>query len=160
DCAAGHARPSQSAGDLLAAALARSSGRITLIATGPVTNVAVAFQNLRRYGLPPQLTVRAAYIGGGRFNLPPDNSLLPPESDGPQRIIAGGDPAAKELVLRPLSPLQAYLVADDATNDVPVRLDYLDLLTANARTPAATPAAAYVVRLMNDPLIRGAVAAG
>lgn len=157
DCAAGHARPSRSAQDLLAGVLAGSPGQITLIATGPVTNVARAFERVRAgRGWPAALLVRSLYVQGGAFNSPLDNSLLPPGFDGSQAINTWGDPAAMQAVVSSLAPLQLRLVPHDATDFVPVRLDYVDLLAANPRTPAA----AYVARLMNDPLVRGAVTAG
>jgi len=49
-----------------------------------------------------------------------------------------------------------YLVPHDATDFVPVRLDYVAQITANAQTPAA----GYVAALMNHPLLVGAVQAG
>jgi hypothetical protein len=44
----------------------------------------------------------------------------------------------------------------DATGDVPVRLEYVAQIAANARTPEAQ----YVAILMNNPLRVGAVQAG
>ncbi len=47
DCAAGHVVPSHSASELLADVIADADGRVTLIATGPLTNVAPAMEGLQ-----------------------------------------------------------------------------------------------------------------
>jgi inosine-uridine nucleoside N-ribohydrolase len=96
--------------------------------------------------------VRAAYVQGGSIELTFDNSLLPPGFDGSQAINTWVDPAASETLIRSLG-LKLRLVAD-ATGDVPISLDYIDRLAAEQRTPAT----AYVVGMMNQPLIQGGLA--
>jgi purine nucleosidase len=48
DCGAGHTPPLRSASELLADEIANSDGRLTLIATGPLTNVALAIERLNQ----------------------------------------------------------------------------------------------------------------
>lgn len=156
DCAAGQVRPTRTASQLLADVLAASPGQVTLIATGPVTNVARAFDALRqRFGLPPALFVRLVYVQGGNINGPPDHTLVPEPFDGTQSVNTWGDAAAMQRLIDTLLPLQLRLVAD-ATGMVPVNLGYVDRIAGAARTPAA----AYAARLMNHPILRGAVTAG
>jgi purine nucleosidase len=159
DCAAGHVPASQSPRDLIADILAAAPGRVVLIATGPVTNLAEGFAELReRHGWPAAFAVRAAYVQGGGINMsePEDPPLLPPEFDGSQAINTWVDAAAAETIHRALGP-KLRLVAD-ATADVPIRLDYIDNRLAAAQH---TPATVYVVRLMNQPLLReGLIARG
>ena len=145
--------PRQSARELLADVLTRAPGQVILIATGPVTNLAEAFAEVRRrHGWPAAFVVRAAYVQGGSIELTFDNSLLPPGFDGSQAINTWVDPAASETLIRSLG-LKLRLVAD-ATGDVPISLDYIDRLAAEQRTPAT----AYVVGMMNQPLIQGGLA--
>ena len=157
DCAAGHVAPPEQAGDLLARVLAADPGRVTLIATGPVTNLDRAFARLRQQrGWPAAFAVRTVYVLGGAFGDFHDTSLLPEGFDGSQAINTWVDPAAMRTVLRSLAPLQLRLVPDDTAQAVPITLGYIDRLTQ----AQATPAAAFVVRMMHQPVLLGGIAAG
>lgn len=156
DCGAGHTPPARSAGELLADEIENSDGRLTLIATGPLTNVADAIERLnRRHPSHAAALIDRAYIEGGALDVPGGLEGVP-GFDNTQTLNTWGDPAAAQAVFRALHPGALHLVAHDATNFVPVRLEYLALLRENAETPAAR----YVATLMNHPLLVGAVRAG
>jgi inosine-uridine nucleoside N-ribohydrolase len=155
DCAAGHIPPPQSAGKLLAQESANAKGRLTLIATGPLTNVAIAIDMLdRQYPQGAAALIDRAYVQGGAVDVP--GGLEVPGFDNTPSLNIWGDPAAAQAVFTAFRPGALHLVPHDATDFVPVRLEYVGLLSANAQTPAAE----YVARLMNHPLLVGAVQAG
>jgi inosine-uridine nucleoside N-ribohydrolase len=156
DCAAGHIRPLTSAGELLADALAAKSGRTILIATGPLTNVAHALDMLNsRYGRQAAAHIDRAYIQGGAVRVAGGLEGVS-GFDGTQALNTWADPAAARDVFAALRPGSLHLIPQDATNFVPVRLEYLAGIAAAAQTPAAS----YVASLMNDPVIVWAVDAG
>ena len=156
DCAAGHIPPSRSASQLLADEIEAADGRLTLIAVGPLTNVALAIDLLnQRSASRAALLIDRAFIESGAVNVPGGLEGVP-GFDNTQTLNTWGDPVAAETVFRSLRPGALHLVPHDATNFVPVRLPYLALLNTNARTPAAR----YVATLMNHPLLVGAVQAG
>jgi purine nucleosidase len=156
DCAAGHVPSTRSASQLLADEIEAADGRLTLIAVGPLTNVALAIDLLnQRNPSRAALLIDRAFIESGAVNVPGGLEGVP-GFDNTQTLNTWGDPAAAETVFRSLRPGALHLVPHDATNFVPVRLPYLALLNANAGTPAAR----YVARLMNHPLLVGAVQAG
>ena len=156
DCAAGHIPHSRSASQLLADEIEAADGRLTLIAVGPLTNVALAIDLLNQpHPSRAALLVDRAFIESGAVNVPGGLEGVP-GFDNTQTLNTWGDPAAAEIVFKSLRPGALRLVPHDATNFVPVRLPYLALLNANARTPAAR----YVATLMNHPLLVGAVQAG
>lgn len=155
DCAAGHAVPATSAGQLLADTVADANGRLTLIATGPLTNVAVAMEVLQqRYGDGATALINRAYIEGGAVRVPGGLEGVP-GFDNTQNINTWGDPGASQAVFSGLRTGSVFLVAD-ATGFVPVRVPYLAELEAEARTPAAR----YVAAMMNHPILIGAIQAG
>lgn len=155
-CEAGNTPSTRSAGDLLADEIEDSDGPVILIMTGPVTNVARAIERLDREH--PGHTVALidrAYVEGGAFNGSAGLEGVP-GFDGTQTLNIWGDPTAAQSVFKSLRPGALYLVSHDATDFVPVRLDYVAQITANAQTPAA----GYVATVMNHPLLVGAVQAG
>jgi inosine-uridine nucleoside N-ribohydrolase len=156
DCAAGHVPSSMSAGELLAATAADLNGRLTLIATGPMTNVAVAMQLLEaRYGPGATALINRAYLQVGAVHVMGGLEGVP-GFDDTQTFNAWGDPAATQAVFDGLRQGSVFVVPHDATDYVPVRVAYLATLAAEARTPAAQ----YVATMMNHPLLIGAINAG
>ena len=130
-----------SAPSLLAAAIANAKGRLTLIATGPLTNVAGAIELLdQRYPQGAAALIDRAYIQGGGFGAP-----IGPEDFG----NIWGDPAAAQAIFRALRPGALHLVPDEATRHVPVTSEYVASIVANQQTLAGT----YVARLMNHPIM-------
>src|SRR5262249_53365669 len=153
DCAEGHVPPPISAAQLLADTIADADGLVTLIATGPLTNVAAAMQTLdTQYGAGATALVSRAYIEGGAVRVPGGLEGVPGFDDS-QNINTWGDPAASQAVFAGLRTGSLFLVPGDATRFVPVRLDYLATLAANARTPAAR----YVAAMMSHPILVGAI---
>ena len=156
NCEAGHTPSTRSASDLLADEIEISDGRVILITTGPMTNVARAIERLdRNHPGHTAALIDRAYVEGGAFNGSAGLEGVP-GFDGTQTLNIWGDPTAAQSVFRALRPGALYLVPHDATDFVPVRLDYVAQITANAQTPAA----GYVATLMNHPLLVGAVQAG
>jgi purine nucleosidase len=156
DCPAGHVPPSQSASELLASVLQSAHGQVTLIATGPLTNVGVALNSLSKgHGVVPASLVNLAYLQSGAIHVAGGLEGVP-GFDNSQTLNTWGDPTAAETVFNLLRPGTLHLVPHDATDFVPIRLDYITTLTAQAQTPAAQ----YVARLMNHPILHGAIAAG
>jgi len=156
DCPAGHVPASRSASDLLADTLERARGPVTLITTGPLTNVALALGILgHRNGTVPASVITHAFVEGGAVHVPGGLEGVP-GFDNTQGLNIWGDPAAAQAVFNSLRPGVLHLVGGDATQFVPVRLAYVATLTAGARTPAAR----YVATLMNHPILQGAVQAG
>ena len=155
-CAAGLIAPQQSASELLAEEIANAKGRLTLIVTGPLTNVAVAIDTLdRQYPQGAKALIDRVYVQGGAIDVPGGLEGVP-GFDNTQTLNIWGDPAAAQAVFTALRPGALHLVPGDATDFVPVRLEYVAVLSANAQTPAAT----YVATLMNHPIIIFAVQAG
>jgi parallel beta-helix repeat protein len=156
DCAAGHTLPTRSASELLADEIENSDGRLTLIPTGPLTNVARAIEKLNEgNSWRAAALIDRAYIEGGAFDGSAGLEGVP-GFDGTQTFNIWGDPAAAQSVFRALRPGALYLISHDATDFVPVRLNYVAQIAADAQTPAAR----YVATLMNHPLLVGAVQAG
>jgi purine nucleosidase len=156
DCAAGHMPPPHSASELLAEEIVHAPGRLTLIVTGPLTNVAVAIDTLnRRHPRRAAALIDRAYVQGGAVDVPGGLEGVP-GFDNTQTLNIWGDPAAAQAVFIALRPGALHLVPADATDFVPVRAEYVALLSATAQTPAAE----YVATLMNHPLLVGAVQAG
>lgn len=155
DCPAGHLLPSRTASQLLTDVLTSARAPVTLIATGPLTNVALALDSFSQGndGVPASVIERAV-VEGGAIRVPGGLEGVP-GFDGTQNLNTWGDPAASQTVFQFLRAGVIYLVAD-ATTFVPVRLPYLARLAAEAQTPAAQ----YVSGLMNNPLLVGAVQAG
>jgi purine nucleosidase len=153
DCAAGHTPPPLSASELLADEIEAAGGRLTLIATGPLTNIARAIDRLG--GRRAALLIDRAYIQGGAVNVPGGLEGVP-GFDGTQTLNTWGDPFGSRTVFASLQPGALHLVPHDATDFVPVRLEYVALLVANARTPAAR----YVATVMSHPLLVRAVQNG
>lgn len=156
DCAAGHIPPPHSASELLAEEIANAEGQLTLIATGPLTNVALAIDTLNRHRpWRAAALIDRAYVQGGAVDVPGGLEGVP-GFDNTQTLNIWGDPAAAQAVFASLRTGALYLVPGEATDFVPVRLEYVGLISANAQTPAAE----YVATLMNHPLVVGAVQAG
>ncbi len=156
DCAAGHVPAPVSAGQLLGDTVGNADGRLTLIATGPLTNVAVGMQLLEaRYGEGATALINRAYIEGGAVRVPGGLEGVP-GFDDTQNINTWGDPAAAQTVFAGLRTGSVFLVPGDATRFVPVHLPYLATLAADARTPAAR----YVATMMSHPILVGAIDAG
>lgn len=156
DCPAGRLSPSRSASDLLADTLRTAHRPVTLIATGPLTNVAVTLNSFNRSNSGVSASIiDHAFLQGGAVRVSGGLEGVP-GFDGTQNLNTWGDPAATQAVLRSLRPGAVHLVTADATTFVRVREAYVATLSAEPQTPAAQ----YVARLMNHPILLGAIRAG
>src|SRR5262245_14596630 len=111
-------------------ALSHTAGRkLTVLATGPLTNVAEAL------GRDPSLTERLemVYVMGGAVEV--DGNVHLPGASGKAEWNFFVDPHAASLVLS--SGVPVTLVPLDATNQAPVTVDFHKRLRANQRTPWA-----------------------
>lgn len=129
--AGGQASPS-SAPDLIAEVIQESDKPISIVATGPLTNIAEAIQKVP--GIVSK--VKMIYIMGGAINV---RGNVGSESLGIQNEIAEWniyiDPRAANIVFD--SGIPITLVPLDATRDVPVTRKFHQVLGDHFTTPAA-----------------------
>jgi inosine-uridine nucleoside N-ribohydrolase len=123
---------SQSAVELLTSVIQDSSQKVILVTLGPLTNVAEALQS------EPFLVdnLEMIYIMGGAVNVP--GNLQVPGMDIDNRVAEWNiyvDPHAAAVVLDSGAPVT--LVPLDATNDVPLTMDFYRRLGADRTTPEA-----------------------
>ena len=124
----GRQAPRDNAVDLMISHMRETAGKLTLLCTGPLTNVALALQR------DPKLVekIDCIYIMGGAV-----------EVDGNAQAIGNNyaewnilvDPVAAETVFRSGAPIK--LVPLDATNQVPVTMEFLNELRQSAKTDRA-----------------------
>jgi purine nucleosidase len=105
---------------------------VTLIATGPFTNVAGALRLQPGQDDRSLVTrISRAYLMGGGLKVSDGLCCgLDATFDYSQTFNMWGDPAAAQAVLDELRRAQVSLVAHDATQHVPIRLDYIARLVA------------------------------
>lgn len=115
----------QTAPALIQAAAAAAPGKLVLLTLGPLTNVAEALQTAP--GLAGQLAM--LYVMGGAVDALGNN----PASTAEWNFYA--DPQAAALVLQSGAPIT--LVPLDATDQVPVTMNFYNRLKADHTTPEA-----------------------
>jgi inosine-uridine nucleoside N-ribohydrolase len=136
--------PEDTASDLLTATIQESPAEITLVALGPLTNLAEAFT------AEPELVENVAmiYIMAGAIDVP-GNVWVPgvtnPVADWNTYI----DPLATQQVLESGAPIT--FVTLDATKDVPVTYEFYQEYRDSATTPEAKFAIEVVSFLYRDP---------
>jgi len=121
-------------------------GRFTLIALGPLTNVA---QALERDPSLARRIERVYIMGAGTTH----GNLCCGAGDGTdhgQEFNFWADPAAAQQVFSALSG-KIYLTALNATDFVPITFEFFDRLKANDTTVAT----ATVVTILSDPDVQG-----
>ncbi|HEX9259025.1 MAG TPA: nucleoside hydrolase [Acidimicrobiales bacterium] len=142
----GDAPASTPAPKLLADLIAGSPTPMTVLTLGPLTNLAEALEG--DPGLAAKLG--AVYVMGGAVdadgNVGPESGM---DNVGAEWNIYV-DPHAAAVVFEAAETL--VLVSLDATNKAPVTPDFVDLLAANAHTPAAL-AARDLVHLPQTPYL-------
>ncbi|HSN76582.1 MAG TPA: nucleoside hydrolase [Anaerolineae bacterium] len=138
----------QGAAALLASQIVASPQPVTIVALGPLTNLAGALL------AQPALAGRIAriVIMGGAWRVPGNIEALSPKIDNPHaewNIFC--DPYAAEVVLRCGAPIT--LMPLDATDQVPLTDDLVRRLAARPSTPASQ----FVLRAIRRirPLLRG-----
>lgn len=129
---AGGAASSLSASDLIVDILRNADEPISIVAVGPLTNIAEAIQK------EPDITtnIEAIYIMGGAVNVEGNvgNSGVGIQNEHAEWNIYI-DPAAANIVFR--SGVPVILVPLDATGDVPVTRNFYKTLGDHRNTPSA-----------------------
>src|SRR5262245_14844836 len=138
--------------------LERSVLPVTIIGTGPVTQIAGALQ-LRPpgSGRPIATRIERVYLETGAIDVRAGlccgrESMF----DDTTTFNAWADPDALQIMLDRLLPTQIAMVGAEATEHVPITTPFIARLNAEAVTPEAQ----FVTALANHPIITFAVAAG
>jgi pyrimidine-specific ribonucleoside hydrolase len=128
----GGAASNLSASDLIIDILQNADEPITIVAVGPLTNIAEAIQ--KDAGL--ATNIKEIYIMGGAVNVDGNvgNSGVGIQNDHAEWNIYI-DPAAANIVFN--SGIPIILVPLDATRDVPVTRNFYGVLEKNQETPSA-----------------------
>ncbi|MCY1075807.1 nucleoside hydrolase [Archangium lansingense] len=147
ECTASAESTPKQAPQLLAEVALASPEPVTVVATGPLSNLAAALQ------AEPTLQEHIArtYIMGGTVSVPGNLCCGVPEGfDNTQEFNIFVDPPAAATVLRSLPAGSVSLVPLDATNQVPLTRAYAQRLAEQA---SASGAARVVSAIANHPNI-------
>lgn len=129
--------------ELLIETIQKSKQPITILAIGPLTNIAEALQRAPKI----KNNIQAIYILGGAINVPGNlSSVGVPKSNKTAEWNIYIDPIAAAIVLNHSIPI--VLVPLDATNTVPMDMDFYKALKKNHRSPAAN----FIFTLLNKNL--------
>jgi inosine-uridine nucleoside N-ribohydrolase len=131
------------AAQLLVSAILSAPGRVTVVNSGPLTNLAEA---LRLQPLIRLKIGRLYAMGGGIAH----GNVSEPGFDGSQEYNFWADPPAARAVFRALSG-RVFMTGLDATDHVPLSADFRLRLAADLTTPAAN----VVYSMASDPLFVG-----
>ena len=147
-------RPNQpsplTAAQLIARSVLSSREPVTVLATGPLSNVAAALRENR--GVAQRIA--ALYVMGGAFDVP--GNLFGSTTggfDNTQEVNLWIDPNSAEFVFRTMPAGRVRIVPLDATNHVMITQEYIDRLGATARTVEARLVHAIVTQPDMPPLI-------
>ena len=120
----------QSAVDLLTAQIRSMPGKVTIIALGPLTNLAEALQSASEI----KENIEMVYIMGGAVDVPGNVGF---SHAGIDNSVADWniyvDPRAAAIVLQSGAPVT--LIPLDATDHVPVTTDFVERLKDDRQTP-------------------------
>ena len=113
---------------LFTATVQDSPEKVTVLAIGPLTNIAQAFNDT------PSLidNIEMIYVMGGAVDVP-GSDVSEDNTTAEWNIYC--DPVAARMVFESGAPIT--LVPLDATNDVPLTMDFLQQLEADKHTPGA-----------------------
>jgi len=134
-----------SAAELIAGTVRASRTPVTVLATGPLSNVAAALDRMSPRTISDRLG-RVAVMGGA-FDV--GGNLYGSTAEGfdsTQEINMWIDPAAADHVLATVPRACASIVALDATNHAPIRPAYVERLGAEATTYEARTVHAIVTQ--------------
>jgi len=138
--------------------LERSTLPVTIIGTGPVTQLAGALQ-LRppHSGRPIATRIERVYLETGAIDVPAGLCCdLENMFDDTTTFNAWADPDALQAMLDRLLPAQITMIGAEASNKVPITTSFIARLNAESVTPEAL----FVTSLANHPVIAFSVAAG
>lgn len=149
------------AAQLIGQAIASAPGKVTILTTGPLSNLAQALR-LWRAAHPGKADWLAGRIGGlytmgGAISVPGNlfGSALD-GFDGSQEFNMWLDPASARDVFRAMRPGVTHLVPLDATNDVPITPQYVDTLGADQHAASAR----LVYKIMTQPAMTQGISQG
>jgi inosine-uridine nucleoside N-ribohydrolase len=157
-----------SAPDLIRKTIRESDRPVTLVALGPLTNVAAALAGDHDHDHGDDddddiaSKIERAFISGGAVHvggniIPPPPFPPPPGNfDDTQELNMWADPPSAQAVFAALSPFAIRLIANDATNHVPVTVPFINRIGADHLTPAAD----VVNALVHQPIFFGAIEGG
>jgi len=160
----GSAQPPTSpltADQLITAAIATAPGKVTVLTTGPQSNLATALADAGPVdGSGPNWLadrIQGLYVMGGAIAVPGNlfGSALP-GFDNSQEFNMWLDPASARTVFHTLAPGVTHIVPLDATNFVPITPAFVDRLGADQRTISAQ----LVDRIMTQPAMADGIKAG
>lgn len=141
---------SLTAAQLIARSVLRSREPVTVLATGPLSNVAAALRDHR--GVARRIS--SLSVMGGAFDVP--GNLFGSTTggfDNTQEVNIWIDPHAADLVFRTMPAGRVRIVPLDATNHVMITQAYVDRLGASARTVEARLVHAILTQPDLPPLI-------
>jgi inosine-uridine nucleoside N-ribohydrolase len=142
----------QDAAGLIRRTVAGAPGPVTVLTTGPLSNLA---QALRSPGVTDR--IQALYVMGGAIAVPGNLFGSALEGfDNTQELNMWLDPAAAAAVFRTMRPGTTHLVPLDATNHVPITSAFIDRLGADQQTVSAR----LVYAIMTQPDMTSRIAAG
>lgn len=127
--------------DLIIKTLQQSTQPVTILAIGPLTNIAEALQKA------PQIKshIKAIYFMGGAINVPGN---IPEVDNTIKNSVAEWnvylDPLATDIVFKQKIPIT--LLPLDVTNKLPLDMDFYDLVQKNHHSPAAD----YLLALLEN----------
>ncbi|GAB3562397.1 hypothetical protein GCM10027445_02890 [Amycolatopsis endophytica] len=135
---------------LIRRALTTAPGQVTVLATGPLTNLATALPA----GSPLVHRVRDVFVMGGAVHVGGNlfGEALPGFDNSQELNIWLDPPAARDV----FGALPVTLTPLDATNSVPITQDYVDRIGAEATTASAR----IVHAITTHPIMRDGIALG
>ncbi|TCC63425.1 nucleoside hydrolase [Kribbella pittospori] len=141
---------SLTAAQLIARSVLSSRERVTVLATGPLSNVAAALRENRDVAG----RIESLYVMGGAFDVP--GNLFGSTTggfDNTQEVNLWIDPHAADFVFRTVPAGRVQIVPLDATNHVMITQAYVDRLGAAAGTVEARLVHAILTQPDMPPLI-------
>ncbi|SFJ30264.1 pyrimidine-specific ribonucleoside hydrolase [Amycolatopsis sacchari] len=138
------------AAQLIRRTLAEAPGEVTVLATGPLSNLARAVPP----GSPAARKIGEVHVMGGAISVPGNlfGEALP-GFDNSQELNVWLDPVSARQVF---CSLPVVLTPLDATDQVPIRQAYVDRIGAEGTTASA----GTVHRIMTHPVLRDGIALG
>jgi inosine-uridine nucleoside N-ribohydrolase len=136
------------AAQLIATTLLSTPGKVTVLVTGPLTNLASAVPP----GSPLASEIDSVHVMGGAVDVPGNlyGEALPGFDNTQELNIWLDPPPARDA----FGALPVTLTPLDATNDVPITQAYVDRIG----TEGTTPSARIVHAIMTQPIMRDGIA--
>lgn len=159
DCTEPTTPSTTSAPRLLRDTVVNSHDRVTILTTGPLTNLAAAIAIDGGNGYSNRLVrnTRAVYAMGGAVNVPGNLCCAALNTfDNTQETNIWFDPPSAQSAFAAFRPNTVRLIPLDATNSALVTSAFVQRLAADATTPEANT----VLQITNQPLIQFGISLG